>query len=1189
MSESKVRVNSPSSRKEARGCNRGVFFPQARSRAFRLVQWSLMIERARVLPHEVEKWPDFSNGELESLFGLPAAHDTLEQAEAIAYVNYKTYNHGVRDELDHEIPAELDVAFLSVSYPRSVLDGVGVPLFGFPKCIGVGICTEGGYLAKEQELLRHTHLAKYLQNGEDVAIMLASDVPLWGWFYHQVSKIGLYERMGSEAFELSGLTRASTKFHRRITESLYGILDQNAAYLASCGVENIFHSDEGRLAVLPFVPGIDPDAALDVPFLKADRQTTAFVPLYHLRSAELSGPILVETVHSEPKLVPGFIVTKVGESKREAYQRARQAQAYYQRMWPEHREDIFVPLFSEGQARLFRKLGLTDILRASQREDDYQLEAEDLVRFLYLGDNNLRLAPLAARGFSLPGHMGPLLGMDTGEEKSGIDILFFKRDLHDTPRITVLDEEIYGLDMAAYKRGQRDRNGNVKLKAVGNVVGMSIVPSHWSADEIKAHSKQLEGHVSKHFIGTQIVCVTPELFAAWVEKGTPFVEKKVDEPDEIPIPITQNPLRQALRSAIEYGTTSAASQIYYVRLQGKAAVGGAKTFIVEKTPDGLLIHAIDFGAEFDLEHKAYGDLAAKPGTALGIRPQLESGRYPMFPGLYEMEYLLKTAIRFDRLRFNDEGDYIASYIRSEIYHRLDETEIRDFFDQHDPTLGERILMYGPEDEQRWYRGEDSILASILIPHAHADHNGDKPVLDHAAKEYVSHETIAMERAADTFGQTWDRKQTYIQAIAHDMIDGAYEKIPRPLIPIWKNGQIVYLSRNLHYEAHFTGHSLPGSLGQRFFSPRMGMNEGLLRTGDVRLDDAGDTEKMVAHFAGRGHILTIEATNGPSTEKPGAGKSESEVARSIERVLQDNPDSVVVIAAPKNHPLRLEQIMKAADAAGRKVALDYKHIVVNNSRRYEKSQISLGADGYHIPVWNFGTEVGLWAKPQEKPEPYQQSLLKIANNTPLGFVDTRRLSEEGNKWVLVISPAEFLSHLVGNAYMKKFVYIYSSYYPYQDKDKMIMGANYQWVYHRYGSHAHYSDYTIQGDGESCVVKPIRRDPTLLFHVSGHATFTQMVDSIIMPLLDGKYKGKHLVIEHTADPEVWKRAFLERMKPQELMERELHDTVNFLKKRVGLHRAEELRIHSHLRNYNPHMPLSNNPADVLGITGFKLRID
>lgn len=256
----------------------------------------------------------------------------------------------------------------------------------------------------------------------------------------------------------------------------------------------------------------------------------------------------------------------------------------------------------------------------------------------------------------------------------------------------------------------------------------------------------------------------------------------------------------------------------------------------------------------------------------------------------------------------------------------------------------------------------------------------------------------------------------------------------------------------------------------------------------------------------------------------------------------------------------------------------------------RSQMPLAADGYYVPIWNMGSDITLWAKTQKKSEPYQRALRKMAEESPLGYVDEHRLSDEGNQWVVVVSPSEFLTYLVGGVNIKDFVYIYSSYFPYSDKDKMFVSENYRWVCEHFSPRSYFADFFIRGSGESCMVTPVRRDDGLIFHVSGHAAFDVMTDKIILPLLDGNYKGKQLVLTHGDSPDVWKRAFMEKMSRPQLIEKDLYEYVQYLNKRIGLKFPSDLRIHSHLPRYNPKDPLSNDIHSPLPLKGiFTLQID
>ncbi len=1058
--------------------------------------------------------------------------------------------------------------FRSARQDSNSLQIVQAPLFGFNNLAGVAVLDDTREKSQEKFIRIMQGLANPINNG-NIAVLKPEDISEWTEFYNAIQSQGHYERIGDVAFELSGLTRSTPEYYARLRKSIVRLVIQNYELaLMPYGVENISY-ENGMLSWKGFKEEVSKDAFLDAPFLRADRQTVVLVPLAHLRTAELQGCILIERVEEGLSLVPGFVVVRIGENKREAYERAKKAQSYYQNiLGRQQNRRVIVPVISTGQISLWRKLGFSDILRSAVREDSInQLEAEELVRFLFLGNDNSRRACLAEIGYSLPGNLTNL--SNSLLNNHGVDIFFYKKNAEGQPVLTPLPYPMYGWDLKAREKG------NYKTKLIGNVIGLIAIPSNWSAEEIRRHSKGVENYIQKHtFSHARVLCVDRELLDEWKNLGTAIALGEIlsgpfDEYNGRPTKRAKNLTRN-----------SGDVQFYYVRFQRKAAVGGAKTAIVEVTGGNLSYNMINFGAEFGIEGEAREQVTGKPSTALGLRPGFESGKYPMIPGVYELQYLVQTALNFNRICFRDDNDYVASFLRAEIYHRMGHSDIENIFPQE---IAQKILEYGPYDERLWYRGVDSSLRSIVIPHAHADHFGDKPVLDHNALEVVSVETWAFEKAADAFGRTWQDKQTYTLDIASPMIGSAYRAQLRPFFLIYYNGQEVHLSESLVYNPYFADHSIPGNLMQ-YFCLKGEKGGGIVYTSDVRIGGFGQTEFAIQSLAGLPNTIVVETTNPPDSTKPSVGKSEGDVLKSLKYVFKRHPNSLIVVAAPKNHVERLSVILEAANNAGRQVAADYKRLLVNESRKFAHSQAPLAADGLNYPIFSMN-EIALWAKTQKDPMPYQETLYQMASDSNLGVVDERRLSEEGDKWVVVVSPHEFLDYLFGGTYLPEgIVYVYCSYYPYQRHDKLIVADNYQWVGRKGG--LFYGDFIVDKKNKS--IKPTIRDDQLTFHVSGHASFAQMLEKVLLPLLDGKYKGKQIVLEHGASPDVWKRAFLASLKPDKLIENELSEQESILRKKLGLDKPSQLGIYSHLPGYKPKYPIIDDPKDPIGITGFKLPI-
>jgi hypothetical protein len=131
-------------------------------------------------------------------------------------------------------------------------------------------------------------------------------------------------------------------------------------------------------------------------------------------------------------------------------------------------------------------------------------------------------------------------------------------------------------------------------------------------------------------------------------------------------------------------------------------------------------------------------------------------------------------------------------------------------------------------------------------------------------------------------------------------------------------------------------------------------------------------------------------------------------------------------------------------------------------------------------------------------------------------------------------------------------IHSAPFPYARHAKSKMGDNQKWIRSQGGRY--YKDFEIYGAGGR--VQPSRNP--LKLHVSGHATFEQMADDVIGPLLNGVYKGKQLILVHGENPVGYAQA---------------------LKKRFG--NPSGLEVVASLDRYKPTDPFTHS--------GFRLNLD
>jgi mRNA degradation ribonuclease J1/J2 len=282
---------------------------------------------------------------------------------------------------------------------------------------------------------------------------------------------------------------------------------------------------------------------------------------------------------------------------------------------------------------------------------------------------------------------------------------------------------------------------------------------------------------------------------------------------------------------------------------------------------------------------------------------------------------------------------------------------------------------------------------------------------------------------------------------------------------------------------------------------------VLYTADVKLGPL--TANTVETLAGKFDRIIMESTNFEGN-KVSAGITEAKVRDSFIRIMREQANDTVVIVSAPNQLERLSSILEAAEATGRKVALGHSHALVVNQMRIGRQQAPLDVEGFNLTLPEIGEDVALWVKPQVNPQTYQKVLSEWAAAKSLGLVDQARLSAEGSKWVVVVTPYDIMRHQFGGVHFPGLSVIHSAPFPYARNAKVKLGDSQRWIRSQ-GGH-YFTDFEIQGVGGRVIPS---RNPYFL-HVSGHATFEQMIDSVISPLLNGIYRNKQLILVHGENP-------------------------------------------------------------------------
>ncbi len=178
----------------------------------------------------------------------------------------------------------------------------------------------------------------------------------------------------------------------------------------------------------------------------------------------------------------------------------------------------------------------------------------------------------------------------------------------------------------------------------------------------------------------------------------------------------------------------------------------------------------------------------------------------------------------------------------------------------------------------------------------------------------------------------------------------------------------------------------------------------------------------------------------------------------------------------------------------------------------KELAPIGADGFD---YVFPDDVGegswtVWRKAMTAARKYQDDLFYIAAASPLGVLDGERLTTEGKKWILVLSPFDILPYQLDRIGFPNGVrLLYSAPFLYNWNSRTLAGANLgnngQWIQHA-GAKV-FMDMQIDGQGAGRVVSR-RHDPNKILHVSGHPTGRQVVEAL--DLLIGPDRQKNVEI-------------------------------------------------------------------------------
>ncbi|MBU1200847.1 hypothetical protein KJ953_04980 [Patescibacteria group bacterium] len=1025
---------------------------------------------------EISKKREFK-GQVADFFKLEVVRSQME----VANVSWVVQPRGAR---------KLDVGFVTKEGGKS--DFGGLSLFGYEDCIGMVLARPEEYWEVRDGLGKNRHLTELMAQGAEVAVLTVDDFLAWGEFYQEVDKMGLLDRVGKKALDFSGLRRLSEKESEGLWGALETLWKENEDWFKSVGVEG-FELNKG---------------GWDVAFVGKDGGLVG-VPICHLRTGQVENGVLVERVLSKLVCSPGLVVRRAGENKREAYERTKRMGTYYKGRRgdfevTEGYEDLEVmpPMITDGQISLWQKLGFRGSLQSVL--DGTRLTAEEVIRFLFLGESNVNPGELARMGFSLP---------SGGGEFPGIDVIFYKRGERGTRRVEAVDG-FMGLDL---QKRKLEKEGVLGLS---NVKAITILPDNWSAKKMRDYTKIIRTDFNYRNLGPDghILYLTRSLFGRWKAVGSAFLVENGDVDNF-----------GSLRQRVEYGHGATNLERVELRMPRlKPQIGGVQMFVEEVGKGQRVRHGIDFGTAFTGVPESLMELTAREKTALGIRRSLETGELPMVSGLYYWRYLLQSAKEFHEMDYTGSENPVASFLRSELVAQVP-------FDEAVKYLGRgrarKIYRLGKEDVKEWYGDGEVETSNLIWTHGHIDHCGKAPFIRPETDFYGSAETMTIAGWLTSKGATWRDKPEYVSNILNYRPGRPYEREYRKLIPVYWNDQRIPLSDNLSFGLHLVNHSMGGatSVGvwERTGQPLM------MYTGDLKMGNR--TEEMMQAWAGEFPFLVVETTNMWGSFKPSIGLTEDDVKLTLEKIIGGKAArDIVVVVAPPNHMERLESILEVAASTGRQVAVGVKQAeLIDRLRTAKGDVIPLQVDGFDNLYPEIGEEVALWWPPRTTSKSYQKELFRRASNGSLGILDGRRLSRQREKWIVVVDPFVKFIDEFGGVYIEGFTGVHATYYPYQDHAKGLLSVNQAWVRSlvEQGKRGRYAmDFRQSGArGRRIIMWPnysVEGVNKPILHAGGHLTFEEMV--VMLDVLLGRsHKGKRVLPIHGEYPERWARAMAKRI--------------------------------------------------------------
>lgn len=938
----------------------------------------------------------------------------------------------------------------------------GLSVFGSREVIGIKVVDEASHFSEERARLldRNSELAYMVrQKHGNIALLTPAELYDWWRFYRQIETSGIYDQLGARAAEFSGLERTTQERLRNTKLILEKLFAENGDYFSQFGVVKVKESG-------PF----------DVAFLSKDGGLCE-VPLSWVKAFQLDGQVMVDTVLRNQPVV-GIIYPKEGESKREMMTRAKELEEAYK---TQHGVSIHTARATPGQVGLWKKLGFG--VEASAAIAEAELKPGDVAQFLYMGESNIKSGPLAQKLNGRLPRGGYLSLPGQGDEYSfpGADLLFLQRN-NGRPEYALVNG-LAALDP------RLDRRGKFGVIPMSNVLGIKLFPDSWSFNQMKddPQTKELVRQLRRYTLNpsANVLFLNRTLFEYWRAAGTPFSAEDLSKQ------FADDPGRAV---SYGYGLTGEGKQTVSVMIpQKEPRIGGVNLVARVRRGKDSIMTLWDAGLGFEDAPIAFGQLGNKERTASGMRRGLMEGEITMIPGVLHLDKLLKSLEDFWAITDTTvlARMPVGQFLASEVSRRMKPDDIRVYLPG---SIAEAVISEGPKYVHKWGEGK-TVPAAILISHAHLDHVGNLPFMDPAIPIYIASDQAAVLDYMTNKAPSWRDRMTDTAMLMETKAGAAYQKVERDIRVHYQSGRIPLFSNGKDGGQVYTpirvNHSLGSDAG--ILETMVGGEKVVLCfTGDIKRGEDSDAAVHKIGSVHRPQVIITETTN-IGNHKPGEGKTETDVRDSIYAAVKESGKAgVVVVVDPKNLE-RMHNIRVIAGDTGRRLAVAYPHAEFQRQLITARELAPEGAIGYKdVFTGEMGEDWTVWANTMDRPRGFQNDLKNSAARGPLGILDSQRLSQESEKWMVAVSPYSILQDQFVNRFPNGLTIIYSASYPHATSQKLMMGANLapsrDWLT-QVGVREVYGDMKIYGQGGRVDQKLMNKKR--IFHVSGHVSEKELI--------------------------------------------------------------------------------------------------